>query len=133
LPESEGVSISNLSGGTNVKDVLRGLPGVDLVRPVATIGYASKASIDLVGELLRMAAGDDLLELGADLARAFSFFLAILAVAMERCSCDIGVNRISRGSRTTSTGPMGDMAFTFTRNSNRISAKSVFKDSPIGH
>lgn len=106
---------------------------MDLVRPVAVIGYASKASVDLVGELLRIAAGDDLLEPGADFARAFSFFFVILAVALERCSCDIGVNRISRGSRATSTGPVGAMAFTFIRNSNRISAKSVFRDSPIGH
>jgi hypothetical protein len=95
-----------------VSEFLRALPGIDFVRVVGIIGVALKASTDPVGELLRMAVGDPLLELGADFARAFSFFFAILAVAAERCSCDTGDNRISRGSRAISMGPCGVVALT---------------------
>lgn len=133
LPDNERESNSFLPEAPSVKDDLRAFPGVDLVRPVTRVEDDAKASVDLVGELLRAAVGEDLLEFGADLARAFSFFFAIFAFAMERCSCDTGVRRISRGSRGISTGPMGVVALTLTRKSNLISAKSVFNDSPIGH
>lgn len=133
LPDNERASTSFLVGAPSVRDDLRAFPGVDLVRLVTRVEAEAKASVDLVGELLRAAVGEDLLEFGADLARAFSFFFAIFAFAMERCSRDTGVRRTSRGSRGISTSPIGVAALTFTRNSNLISAKSVFNDSPIGH
>jgi hypothetical protein len=86
---------------------------------------------------------------GADFERDACLFV-IFSWAMERCSCERGVSLISIGSKATSTGP--DAAtrvtcrrilirwmleimetITFTRSSNRIWARSVFRDSPTGH
>jgi hypothetical protein len=84
---------------------------------------------------------------GADFERGL---IVILSWAMERCSCERGASLISIGSKATSTGPDADTrvtcrrilmklmleimeSITFTRSSNRIWARSVFRDSPTGH
>lgn len=77
-------------------------------------------------------AGEALLELAADFARAARFF-AIFVVATSRCSCDMGDRLISKGCKLSSVGPEEDEMLSLMSKSNRMLAKSVLRDSPIGH